>query len=262
MQPEPPTGHWHEDYERGRPGWPAEVVSVGGVPPSASALELGAGTGKLTRLLAERFDQVVAVEPAEGMLALLRRACPTADIRQGDAEAIPVETGSVEAVYAAESFHWFDGALAIPEMERVLRPRGLLVLMWNVPGGPTVPSTAEAERLLMEAAPPRDELGYDPVDLNGTRFSSGAWREPLAASGFEQLQEVRIANPHTLDRAALLAFYESMAWFGELPESRRRDLLGRVRALLTVDEYTQSWETRLFWTRLGSAEKLADSERA
>lgn len=252
MRPVPPTGHWHDDYERGRPGWPVEAVSVGGVPESATVLELGAGTGKLTRLLIERFDRVVAVEPDRGMLAVLRQACPDADIRHGNAEAIPVETGSVDAVYAAESFHWFDGAHAIPEVERVLRPRGVLVMMWNVPGGPTEPSTAEAERLLTEAAPPRDELGHDPVDLNTTRFSSMAWREPLAGSRFEQLQELRIANPHRLDRAALLAFFASMAWFGELAESRRRQLLERVRTLLTADEYTQSWETRLFWTRLGT----------
>ena len=250
MQPVPPTGHWHDDYERGRPGWPVEVVSVGGVPPSATVLELGAGTGKLTRLLADHFDRVVAVEPDAGMLAILRRACSTVDARQGSAEAIPVESGSVEAVYAAEAFHWFDGARALPEIERVLRPGGVLVMMWNVPGGPTEPSTAEAERILTEGAPPRDELGYDPVDLNGARFSSGAWREPFAGSGFEQLRELRIANPHMLDRAAVLAFYESMGWFGELPEGRRRELLERVGALLKADEYRKSWETRLYWTRL------------
>jgi len=66
VQPEPPTGHWHHDYERGRPGWPVDVVSVGGIPPSAAVAELGAGTGKLTRLLVERLDQVVAFEPADG----------------------------------------------------------------------------------------------------------------------------------------------------------------------------------------------------
>ena len=123
------------------------------------------------------------------MLELLRETGPGADIRQGSAEGIPVETGSVDAVYASESFHWFDGARAIPEIERALRPLGILVLTWNVPGGPTEPSTAKAERLLEDAAPPRGELGYDPVDLNGMRFSSGAWREPFANSGFEELRE-------------------------------------------------------------------------
>lgn len=104
MQPEPPAGHWHDDYERGRPGWPVEVAGVDGLPPSATGLELGAGTVKLTRLLVGRFDRVVAVEPTAGMLAPLRRTSPAADIRQGSAEGIPVETASVDAGYAAESF--------------------------------------------------------------------------------------------------------------------------------------------------------------
>src|SRR6185312_4613679 len=155
-----------------------KVAGVGARPPSATVLELGAGTGKLTRLLVGQFDRVVAVQPTDGLLALLRRTSPSADIRQGSAEAVPVEAGSVDAVYAAESFHWFDGPRAIPEIERVPHPRGVLLMMWNMPGGATEPSTGEAERLLEEAAPPRDELGHDPVDLNPTRFSSGAWREP------------------------------------------------------------------------------------
>jgi hypothetical protein len=140
--------------------------------------------------------------------------------------------------------------ISTPPELTVLRPRGALVVMWNVPGGPTEPSTAEAERLLTKAAPPRDELGYDPVDLNATRFSSGAWREPFADSSFEPLRELRIANPQTVDQAVLLSLYESMGWFGELPESRRGELLESVRALLTADVYRQDWETRLFWTRL------------
>jgi hypothetical protein len=58
--------HWPEDYERGRPGWPPEAVDVAGLPPSATVLEVGAGMGKLTRLLIRRFVRVLVVEPAEG----------------------------------------------------------------------------------------------------------------------------------------------------------------------------------------------------
>ncbi len=67
-----PTGsldRWPEDYERGRPGWPPEVVDVPGLSPTATVLELGAGTGKLTRLLFSTFGRVVAVEPEEAMVA-------------------------------------------------------------------------------------------------------------------------------------------------------------------------------------------------
>src|SRR6185312_3711982 len=95
-----------------------KVAGVGARPPSATVLELGAGTGKLTRLLVGQFDRVVAVQPTDGLLALLRRTSPSADIRQGSAEAVPVEAGSVDAVYAAESFHWFDGPRAIRDRTR------------------------------------------------------------------------------------------------------------------------------------------------
>jgi SAM-dependent methyltransferase len=250
VRPVPPTGHWHDDYERGRPGWPPAAAEVAGVPPSATVLELGAGTGKLTRILVTRFHRVIAVEPDEEMRRLLVSRYADADVRVGSAEAIPVGDSSVDAVFAAEAFHWFDGERALAEIARVLRPRGAVVMMWNVPAGPTEPSIAPVEQLLTEHAPPRDELGHDPVDLNTARFSSGAWRAPFAGSPFGELEEARLANPQLLDRDALVAFFESMGWLGELPDARRLPLLDRVRSLLTADEYRRSWETRVYWTRL------------
>src|SRR5687767_8528508 len=111
--PVPPTGHWHEDYERGRPGWPLEVLDVGDVPATATVLELGAGTGKLTRLLIGRFGRVIALEPDEAMRALLARLAPGAKLVAGVAEDIPLADASVDAVFAAEAFHAFDGERAV-----------------------------------------------------------------------------------------------------------------------------------------------------
>ena len=250
MRPVPPTGHWHEDYERGRPGWPAQAAHVAGVPAAATVLELGAGTGKLTRVLVARFSRVIAVEPDEAMRGLLASLCPGAEVLAGSAEAIPLADGSVDAVFAAEAFHWFDGERALAEIERVLTPHGALTLMWNVPAGPTEPSTARVEELLTERAPPREELGHDPVDLNAARFSSGEWRAPFAASAFEELREVRLPNPQTLDRDALVAFFESMGWLGDLPDAERLSLVDQVRSLLDAHEYRRVWETRVYWSRL------------
>ena len=75
MRPVPPTGHWHDDYERGRPGWPSRAAAIGDVPASGTVAELGAGTGKLTRLLLARFRRVIAVEPDEEMRRLLVSLC-------------------------------------------------------------------------------------------------------------------------------------------------------------------------------------------
>lgn len=246
--PVPPTGHWHEDYERGRPGWPTEVLDVVGLPATATVLEVGAGTGKLTRLLVRRFDHVIAVEPDEGMRALLVPRAPEAEVLVGAAEKVPVADASVDALFVAEAFHAFDGDRAVAEFERVLRPEGLLVLMWNLPTGPTTPSIAAAEELLLDQAP--TGLAYDPVDLNAQRYSSGAWRASFANSPFGEFQEARIANPQTIDREGVVAFFESMGWVGHLPEHDRLPFLERVRSLLGAPEYHRAWWTHVYWTRL------------
>ena len=77
---------------------------------------------------------MIAVEPDEAMRETLASLMPEADVHAGSAEAIPLADGSVDAVFAAEAFHWFDGERALAEIERVLRPQGALILMWNVPG--------------------------------------------------------------------------------------------------------------------------------
>lgn len=131
---------WPGDYERGRPGWPPEVVDIPGLPSAANVLDLGAGTGKLTRLLVASFGRVVAVEPAEAMRRLLVSLCPEAEVLAGSAEEIPLANGSVDAVFAAEAFHRFEGERALAEIARVLRPRGVLVLLWNLRAIETPPS--------------------------------------------------------------------------------------------------------------------------
>ena len=82
------------------------------------------------------------------------------------------------------------------------------------------------------------------------RYASGEWRVAFGDSPFEALRETRFANPQTVDREGLVAFLESMGWFGELPASERLPLLEEVRSLLDAPEYRRSWETHVHWTRL------------
>jgi SAM-dependent methyltransferase len=240
--------HWPEDYERGRPGYPSEVVDIARLPAASTVLDLGAGTGKLTRLLVTTFGRVVAVEPAETMRRRLATLCPEAEVLAGSAEEIPLADASVDAVFAAEAFHWFDGERALAEIIRVLRPRGALVLMWNLPGGPTEPSIAGVDQLIRERAP--RNLEYDPGDLNSSRYASGEWRAAFAGSPFGELQEARLPNPQTLDRDGMVAFLASMGWIADLPDADRLPLLDTIRALLNADEYRRPWETHVYWTRL------------
>ena len=213
-------------------------------------LDLGAGTGKLTRLLVSRLEHVIAVEPDPGMRRLLVPLCPEARVLTGSAEEIPFGDASVDAVFAAGTFHVWDGERALAEVARVLRPSGAFVSLWNLPAGPTEPSIEAVEQLVSERGPTREELGYDPVDLDATRYRSGEWRRPFAGSPFEELQEARLPNRQTIDRAGLLAFLASMGWISEVPDLERRAWLAEIGSLLTAPEYRLQWDTHVHWTRL------------
>jgi SAM-dependent methyltransferase len=123
------------EYERHRPDYPEEALrwAVGclDLGPGARVLDVGAGTGKLTRGLVGLGLEVAAVEPGAPMLDQLRAAVPEAEALEGPAEAIPLPDAGVDAAFAGQAFHWFDRARALPELHRVLRPAGGLVLLWN-----------------------------------------------------------------------------------------------------------------------------------
>src|SRR5881394_3900967 len=100
------------EYERHRPEYPEEALRWAaeqlGLAPGARVLDVGAGTGKLTRGLIALGFEVVAVEPGAPMLAQLRVAVPEAEALEGPAEAIPLPNANVEAAFAGQAFHWFD----------------------------------------------------------------------------------------------------------------------------------------------------------
>jgi SAM-dependent methyltransferase len=120
-------------YDRFRPGPPEEAITWLLPPAAADVLELGAGTGALTRLLTERVAHVRAVEPDDRMRAVLADRVPQADVVAGQAEKIPAPAASFDAVIVASAWHWVDEERAVPEVARVLRPGGWLSLLWNGP---------------------------------------------------------------------------------------------------------------------------------
>ena len=134
-------------YERYRPGPPVEAVEWVLPERVGTVVDLGAGTGALTRLLVGRAEEVVAVEPDDRMRAVLAEAVPGARAVAGRGEAIPLPDGSVDAVLASSSWHWMDTVPTLQEVARVLVPGGAVSAMWSGPD-PDSGLVAQAQALL------------------------------------------------------------------------------------------------------------------
>ncbi len=126
-------GQVANEYNRLRSG-PSNEALDWLIPEGATdVLEIGAGTGILTRLLAERVSHVTAVEPDERMRAVLAAGQPDLEVLAGRAEEIPAADSSVDVVIAQSAWHWVDEERAVPEVARILRPDGRLSLVWSGP---------------------------------------------------------------------------------------------------------------------------------
>ena len=140
------------DYDRVRPGFRAEVVRWALGPAPVGVVDLGAGTGALTRALRAQGHSVRAVEPDLQMLARLVARSPEVTALEGTGEAMPLPDASVDAVLVAQAWHWMDHRAASCEIARVLRPSGCLVLLWNV-RDLAAPLAAAIRRAVVRHAP-------------------------------------------------------------------------------------------------------------
>ncbi|HEV2675059.1 MAG TPA: methyltransferase domain-containing protein [Aliidongia sp.] len=157
------------DYSRYRPGYaPSVLTSILALvkPPVAEAdiADVGAGTGIWTRMLAEREPRsVVAVEPNDDMReqGILASKGTSISWRKGNGEATGLPDASVDLVSMASSFHWVDYDKGCAEFQRILRPGGRFVAVWN-------PRLIEVNPLLVEI---EAEIGRLKPDIK--RVSSG-----------------------------------------------------------------------------------------
>ena len=132
VEPRLSFGRVVDAYEQTRPQYAADAIAhLAGRLPMRRVLDLGAGTGKLTRQMVPVAESVVAVEPDDDMRAVLERVLPDVESLAGSAEAIPLPDGSVDVVTVAQAFHWFELEAALAEMHRVLRADGGIALLWN-----------------------------------------------------------------------------------------------------------------------------------
>jgi ubiquinone/menaquinone biosynthesis C-methylase UbiE len=241
-------GNTAREYELGRPRWPQElidrVVRELELTADATVLDLGAGTGKLARDLVPRFARVLAVEPDGAMRDVLEEVVPEAEALAGSAEAIPLDTRSVDAVFSAEAFHWFASDETVAEIARVLRPRGGFAIFWNIEFGEPEPSLGEAVDSLLDEAFARGGSPGLP------RVLSGAWRKPLERSSFGPLHEATIEREVVRERERWLATMLSVSSIASQSDEERLALATRLRELVPDVEYRWRIRTVAYWTRL------------
>ena len=120
------------DYVAGRPGYLPDAVAWLLADVTGPVADVGAGTGKLTAEIASQGHDVTAVDPDPSMLEALRATVPGVDTHAGQAESLPFADGSLGAVTFAQAWHWVDVPTASAEVGRVLRPGGVLGLIWNI----------------------------------------------------------------------------------------------------------------------------------
>jgi SAM-dependent methyltransferase len=232
-------------YDLGRPRYEAEVVQAIaealGTAPGAPVLELGAGTGQLSVALVAAGFELSAVEPLAETRAILARAIGDQRVHAGVAEAIPLPDGSVDAVLAADSFHWFDQRRALPEIRRVLRPGGGVAILRSLPRFQR-PWGHELGGLLAQARPV-----HPAFDGEGPAVALSE------QAGFEAVQEMTLTSHQVSDRQRLLAYVASISWIGALDGPDRANLLARAAEILEqhqVGELTLQIDHHIWAARL------------
>jgi SAM-dependent methyltransferase len=214
-------------YEAFRPGPPAAAIDWILDRPVTTVVDLGAGTGALSRLLVDRVPSVIAVEPDGAMREVLETTVRRADAREGTGEHLPVDDHSVDAIVASSSWHWVDPRAGVDEAARALRSGGILAALWTGPD----PEGA----FLQQAQAALSRPGGDNelrATVSGERTPGGTTLEIPDGTSFGPVANEQFRFVLDLTADQLIGLLSTLSWIILLDEARRLEIFETARRLL------------------------------
>jgi SAM-dependent methyltransferase len=213
-------------YGRGRPeypqaltAWLQQALQLG---PGRSVVDLGAGTGKFTRLLLQTGAGIIAIEPVDAMRAQLQHNLPGITALAASAQSMPLADASVDALVCAQAFHWFANRQAVQQIGRVLRSGGRLGLVWNV-RDESVDWVAAITRIMA------------PYQGDTPRYHTGQWRRLFPNELFSELEETTVPYRHVGSaQAVILDRVLSVSFIAALPAAERERVAGKLKSLIAT----------------------------
>ena len=219
------------DYPRQLTGWLADTLRISA---QSSVIDLGAGTGKFTRLLSALAPTLIAVEPVAAMGAQLTRLMPDVRLLNGTAESIPLPAASADAVVCAQAFHWFSTEAALAEIHRVLKPDGRLGLVWNV-RDESVDWVAAITDIIT------------PYEGDTPRFHTGRWRDAFSDKYFSQPEVTCFPYSHVgSPQEVIMDRFLSVSFIAALDDEPKARVTAQLQALIDTHPALKGRDTVAF----------------
>ncbi|NWA85312.1 class I SAM-dependent methyltransferase [Pseudomonas sp. D2002] len=219
------------DYPRQLTGWLTEALHI---DAQSTVIDLGAGTGKFTRLLSTLAPALIAVEPVQAMGAQLNKLLPDVRLVEGTADAMPLPTAVADALVCAQAFHWFSTEAALAEIHRVLKPDGRLGLVWNV-RDESVDWVAAITDIIT------------PYEGDTPRFHTGRWREAFTGEYFSVPEMTTFTYQHVgSPQEVIMDRFLSVSFIAALPAAAKATVTAQLQALVDTHPALRGRDTVAF----------------
>lgn len=227
-----------EAYVKGRPAYAKDaldfVVEKLSLTSSMCVADIGAGTGLLTRELRSRFREVIAIEPNDEMRSELGESAVN-----GTAENTGLANASIDAIFAAQAFHWFSPSLARSEFQRVLKGSKPVVLLWNNRLTPPSSGAAELDKIM------RSLRADSPRTLEADETAICQFFK------MEKLNKAEFPYSEKLEKDSLISLMLSRSYAPLKSDHRYEPLLKKMETLFSdyavEGKFTVPYSTQVYW---------------